>query len=295
MTRLTVKCHVEVVPETVDHVTRWVVMPCTFDPHHSAPFTLRCHVVAEDNISARISQLREISTAELCTTTVKVWRCLFRSANDSVNQGRWTGQSAGGSILSSEFYVNPQYCVISDGDVHVTLMQHRTDFEDLIGLYLAALAPTGVNRWSSPTLLDDTTVTSEISDAAVLAMSDFSLNTEAHVLIPGCLNKDIIVVPATAQCGTMGAFELQFTHMRGTHVTVRSVNVVSYRHKHSASHALNRWQYLLVPDVAKNRTDHVDFDIAVSIDLPNLDTNDDYGFYLLKSPSKSWREFESAY
>ncbi len=207
-----------------------------------------------------------------------------------VIQGQWTARSSGGSILSPQFYLNPQYRVISDGEVHVTLIQPRTDFEDLIGLYLATLQPTGVNRWSAPTLLDDATVmrvTAENYDATVLSMSDFSLNTEAHALIEGCTNKEIVIVPATAQCGTTGAFELQLTHTRDTHVTVRSVNRVQYRHRHSAGHVTNRWQYLLVPDVTKNRTERTDFEVSVSIDLPNLDRpNDDYGFYLLAAPSK---------
>jgi hypothetical protein len=198
-------------------------------------------------------------------------------------------------MLSSQFYANPQFRVLSDGDVHVTLLQPRTDFEDLIGLYLATLVPAGVNRWSAPTLLDDATVmrvTAENYDATVLSMSDFSLNTEAHALINGCTNKEIVVVPATAQSGTTGPFELQFTYVSNTHVQVRSVNSVQYRHRHSAGHVINRWQYLLVPDATKNRAGPTDFDVAVSIGLPNLDKpNDDYGFYLLKAPSKFAIEF----
>lgn len=194
-------------------------------------------------------------------------------------------------MLSAQFYRSPQYRVVCDGAVHVTLLQPRTDFEDLIGLYLATLVPAGVNRWSAPTLIDDAAVmrvTAENYDATVLSMSDFSLNTEAHAVIDGCTNKEIVVVPTTAQSGTTSAFELQFTYAPDTHVVVRSVNGVHYSHRHSAAHVINRWQYLLVPDVTKNSADHADFDVAVSIDLLNLDkASDDYGFYLLKAPSKS--------
>lgn len=74
-----VKCQIEVRPET-EHVTRWVLMPCTFEPHHCAPFTLTAHVI--DQGSATITQLREISTADLRTITVKV------SATPPLQRGR---------------------------------------------------------------------------------------------------------------------------------------------------------------------------------------------------------------